>query len=83
MRVEIMGSQKCRIVGKSQSVLLMINPMIFTRTRGRRMGAAGFTVTGRVVHAQSWLRFLPCLSLCFHGLLSLCVATQNAIFIWS
>jgi hypothetical protein len=28
-----MGSQKCRIVGKYQSVLIMINPMIFTRTR--------------------------------------------------
>jgi hypothetical protein len=33
VRVEIMGSQKCRIVGKSQSVLIMINPIIFTRTR--------------------------------------------------
>jgi hypothetical protein len=31
--VEMMGSQKCRIVGKSQSVLMMINRMIFTRTR--------------------------------------------------
>eukprot|EP01047_Picozoa_sp_COSAG01_P036508 COSAG01_NODE_2853_length_6967_cov_940.485149_4_plen_198_part_00 len=32
--VEIMGSQKCgRIVGKSQSVLIMINPIIYTRTR--------------------------------------------------
>jgi hypothetical protein len=31
--VEIMGSQKCRIVGKSQPVLIMINPIIFTRTR--------------------------------------------------
>jgi hypothetical protein len=28
-----MGSHKCRIVGKSQSVLGMINPIIFTRTR--------------------------------------------------
>jgi hypothetical protein len=27
-----MGSQKCRLVGKSQSVLMMIDPMIFTRT---------------------------------------------------
>jgi hypothetical protein len=27
--------QKCRIVGKSQSVLIMINPIIFTRTRIR------------------------------------------------
>ena len=33
VRVEIMGSQKCRIAGKPQSVLVMINPMIFTRTR--------------------------------------------------
>jgi hypothetical protein len=33
VRVEIMGSQKCRIVGKSQPVLMMSNPMIFTRTR--------------------------------------------------
>jgi hypothetical protein len=28
-----MGSQKCRIVGKSQPVLIMIHPIIFTRTR--------------------------------------------------
>jgi hypothetical protein len=33
VRGEIMGSQKCRIVGKSQSVLIMINPIISTRTR--------------------------------------------------
>eukprot|EP01047_Picozoa_sp_COSAG01_P046872 COSAG01_NODE_4432_length_5031_cov_3.848540_5_plen_66_part_00 len=34
VRVEIMGSQKCEIVGKSQSVLaMMINPMISARTR--------------------------------------------------
>jgi hypothetical protein len=31
--VEIMGSHKLRIVGKSQSHLIMINPIIFTRTR--------------------------------------------------
>jgi hypothetical protein len=36
VRVETMGSQKCRIVGKSQSVLIMINPIIFTRTRMAR-----------------------------------------------
>jgi hypothetical protein len=35
VRVEIMGSQKCGIVGKSQPVLIMINPIIFTRTRTR------------------------------------------------
>jgi hypothetical protein len=33
VRVEILGSQKCRIVGKSQSVLIVINPIIFTHTR--------------------------------------------------
>jgi hypothetical protein len=33
VRVEIIGSQKCGIVGKSQSVLIMINPIISTRTR--------------------------------------------------
>jgi hypothetical protein len=31
--VEIMGSPKCRIVGTSQSVLIMIDPIIFTHTR--------------------------------------------------
>jgi hypothetical protein len=41
--VAIMGSQKCRIVGKSQSVLIMSNPMISTRTRShaRRVRAEG------------------------------------------
>jgi hypothetical protein len=33
VRVEIMGSQKCGIVGKSQPVLIMSHPIIFTRTR--------------------------------------------------
>jgi hypothetical protein len=33
VRVEIMGSQKCGIVAKSQSALITINPIIFTRTR--------------------------------------------------
>jgi hypothetical protein len=28
-----MGAQKCRIVGKYQSVRIMISPIIFTRTR--------------------------------------------------
>eukprot|EP01049_Picozoa_sp_SAG25_P002943 SAG25_NODE_160_length_13390_cov_9.002708_11_plen_171_part_00 len=30
-RVEIMGSQTCRIAGESQSVLTVIDPIIFTR----------------------------------------------------
>eukprot|EP01047_Picozoa_sp_COSAG01_P052809 COSAG01_NODE_5591_length_4159_cov_59.059852_6_plen_165_part_00 len=33
VRVEIMGSQKCRITGKYQSALIMINPITFTRPR--------------------------------------------------
>jgi hypothetical protein len=33
VRVEIMGSPKCGRVGKSQPVLIMIHPIIFTRTR--------------------------------------------------
>jgi hypothetical protein len=33
VRMEIMGSHICRIVGESQSVLVMIDPIIFTRTR--------------------------------------------------
>ena len=35
VRVEIMGPGKYEHVGKSQSVLIMINPIIFTRTRSR------------------------------------------------
>jgi hypothetical protein len=33
VRVEIMGTQKCRNVGESQSVLIMIDPIISPRTR--------------------------------------------------
>jgi hypothetical protein len=33
VRVKILGSQKCRIVGESQAVLIMIDPIISTRTR--------------------------------------------------
>jgi hypothetical protein len=33
VRVEIMGSRKCRIVGESQSVMIMNDPTISTRTR--------------------------------------------------
>jgi multidrug efflux pump subunit AcrA (membrane-fusion protein) len=45
VRVEITGSQKCRIVGKSQPVLMMINPMIFTRTRGGCRSGCLFPIT--------------------------------------
>jgi hypothetical protein len=40
-----MGSQKCRIVGKSQPVLIMIDPMISTRTRNLLVGFCVLTVT--------------------------------------
>jgi hypothetical protein len=33
VRGEMMGWQKCRVVGKSRSVLITTNPMISTRTR--------------------------------------------------
>jgi hypothetical protein len=33
LMVEITGSQECRIVGKSQPVLTMIKPILFTRAR--------------------------------------------------
>jgi hypothetical protein len=44
VRVEIMGSQTCGFVGKSQSVLIMISPMIFTRTRKEDTRRAGCRV---------------------------------------
>jgi hypothetical protein len=40
VRVEMMDSQKCRIVGKSQPARMMTNPIIFTRTRIERRTAA-------------------------------------------
>jgi Ca2+-binding EF-hand superfamily protein len=50
VRVKIMGSQKCRNVGKSQSVLVMITPIIiFTRTR-RRGAIPRACVHGQVSH---------------------------------
>eukprot|EP01047_Picozoa_sp_COSAG01_P029837 COSAG01_NODE_2061_length_8482_cov_6.301925_2_plen_89_part_00 len=44
VRVEIMGPGRYENVGKSQSVLIVINPMIFTRTRTleRVLGGDGF-----------------------------------------
>jgi hypothetical protein len=45
VRVEIMGSQKCRNVGKSQSVHIMINPIISTRTRKNRSCLGGTQVS--------------------------------------
>jgi hypothetical protein len=59
VRVEIMGPVKYEIVGKSQSLLMMSKPMIFTRTRsntqqlsacgcgGRRAAAVGATSAWR------------------------------------
>jgi hypothetical protein len=51
VRVKIMGSQKCRNVGKSQSVLVMINPIIFTRhawarAQGKESWASVMTGSG-------------------------------------
>jgi hypothetical protein len=50
VQVEITGSQKCQIVGKSQSVITMISPMIFTRTR---------TVVGRYLRRAAVNDALP------------------------
>ena len=53
VRVEIMGSQKYRIVGKSQSVLMMIHPIIFTRTRTLiRHGNAQWATAAIVLHGS-------------------------------
>jgi hypothetical protein len=44
VQVEMMGSQPCEIVGKSQPVLTIINPIILTRLRmsmGFRVGLGG------------------------------------------
>jgi|EP01047_Picozoa_sp_COSAG01_P030297 hypothetical protein len=46
VRVEIMGLQNIGIVGKSQSVLVMINPIIFTRTRT--------LVGGCIIVGETW-----------------------------
>jgi hypothetical protein len=57
VRVEIMGSQKYRIVGKSQPVLIMINPIISTR---RPLSSPGWRQNAcrqafdREVHGQGW-----------------------------
>jgi hypothetical protein len=37
VRVEIMGSQKCRIVGESQSDLIMTHPMISEQVLAKKM----------------------------------------------
>jgi dihydroxyacid dehydratase/phosphogluconate dehydratase len=48
VRVEIMGSQKCRIVGKSQPICIsMIHPVISTRTQWL-FGGRGSSVRGRL-----------------------------------
>jgi hypothetical protein len=43
VRVEIMGSQKCRIVGKSQSVLMMTNPFSSPAPVHRHRSTGGCT----------------------------------------
>eukprot|EP01049_Picozoa_sp_SAG25_P006187 SAG25_NODE_454_length_7870_cov_2.720499_4_plen_187_part_00 len=44
VRVEIMRSQTCGIVGKYQPVLILANPIIFTRTRCSRARARFWAV---------------------------------------
>jgi hypothetical protein len=55
-RVEIMGSPTCRIVGKSQAVLIVIDPMISTRTRNVKTRGfepgSGFVAAEGVVVAR-------------------------------
>jgi hypothetical protein len=51
LRVEIMGPRKYEDVGKSQSVLIMINPIIFTRTRST---AVPMLTEISLCHACSW-----------------------------
>jgi hypothetical protein len=48
VRVEIMGPGKYEHVGESQSVLIMINPIIFTHTRNRQKSA------GRALAPARW-----------------------------
>jgi hypothetical protein len=43
VRVEIMGAPKCRNAGESQSVLIVIDPIISTRTRSRHGGDSGWS----------------------------------------
>jgi hypothetical protein len=64
VRVEIVGAQKCRIVGKSQSVLIMVNPIIFTRTRIPTVGVGRgachhHTRTEARVHTPRSMACLP------------------------
>jgi hypothetical protein len=48
VQVEIMGPGKYENVGNSQSVLIMTNPIIFTRTRSRRGEASWGVAEGRL-----------------------------------
>jgi hypothetical protein len=52
VRVEIMGSQTCGIVEKVQPVLIMINPIIFTRTRTLAQRPDHCTLRGAVIRLQ-------------------------------
>jgi hypothetical protein len=55
VRVEIMGSQKCRHVGKSQSFLVRIDPVIFTHTRT----SASSSVSCATKPTPAWRRTAP------------------------
>jgi hypothetical protein len=52
---EIMRSQKCGFVGKSQPVLIIINLIIFTRTRIARGGALHLPWRGVWSVAAAWV----------------------------
>jgi hypothetical protein len=55
VRGEMMGSPKGGIAGKSQSVLVTIDPMFFTRTRVHRAQEALALSKGEVRAAVAWL----------------------------
>jgi hypothetical protein len=58
-----MGPQKCGIVGKSQPVLIMINPMIFTRTRSAGWpGGVSLGGVARRVRARAFARGEGCVA---------------------
>jgi hypothetical protein len=66
VRVEIMGSQKCRIVGKSQPVLVTISPIIFTRTRIHNVPAPRREALERLQLMAQQSRHVPALWQKYH-----------------
>jgi hypothetical protein len=54
VRLKIMGSPKCRNVGESESVLIMINSMIFPRTRMMQVAV----MIRLTINKLEWLEYL-------------------------